>query len=159
MKPREIEAGKTYHNRGKGRTRRTVLAISDKLRAPWFSMSEKPDEPVVLYRQGAETARLYLRSFAAWAGGIEPVTDEQVAARTLVNTGEYDPACETNWALRRLAEIGEKIVKLDDSVKPTEDKKACLRQEWEDISEFVGQQFTPEEIAAWYASYIENKAK
>jgi hypothetical protein len=31
MSPSKIEVGKTYCNRGKGTTRRTVLEISDKL--------------------------------------------------------------------------------------------------------------------------------
>lgn len=70
MKPSEIHVGRTYCNRGAGRTTRTVLEISKELPAPWFSMSPRPDEPVVRFRQpGQEKDQfLYLQSFASWAG-------------------------------------------------------------------------------------------
>ena len=69
MSPSKIEVGKTYCNRGKGRTRRTVLEISDQLKAPWFSMGERPNEPVVRYTQNGVEETLYLSSFASWCGG------------------------------------------------------------------------------------------
>lgn len=67
MPPSQIKVGSTYCNRGKGLTTRTVLEISDKLKAPWFS-EERPDEPVVRYSQNGIEERLYLSSFAAWCG-------------------------------------------------------------------------------------------
>lgn len=51
MSPSKIEVGKTYCNRGKGRTTRTVLEISDNLKAAWFSNGDRPHEPVVRYIQ------------------------------------------------------------------------------------------------------------
>jgi hypothetical protein len=75
MSPSQIKVGCTYCNRGKGRTRRTVLEISDKLKAPWFSEGERPSEPVVRYRQGDTEERLYLSSFARWCG--REVTDSE----------------------------------------------------------------------------------
>ncbi len=68
VSPSKIEVGKTYCNRGKGRTRRTVLEISDQLKAPWFSSNERPNDPVVLYEQDGVQGTLYLSSFAAWCG-------------------------------------------------------------------------------------------
>jgi hypothetical protein len=68
MKPSEIQVGKTYCNRGKGKTKRTVLEISFDLEAPWFSSSNRPKEPIVRYRQKSYEANLYLSSFAAWCG-------------------------------------------------------------------------------------------
>lgn len=68
MSPLKIEVGKTYCNRGKGRTLRTVVEISDKLEAPWFSRSDRSNESVVKYVQNGVEATLYLSSFAAWCG-------------------------------------------------------------------------------------------
>ena len=75
MKPSEIKVGKTYCNRGKGYTMRTVINISDKDRPNWwYGAGKKPDEPGVLYEQyskGKErgfTDQLFLSSFASWAG-------------------------------------------------------------------------------------------
>ena len=68
VSPSKIEVGKTYCNRGKGRTTRTVLEISDKLTAPWFSSGDRPSEPIVRYEQNGVEETLYLRSFAAWCG-------------------------------------------------------------------------------------------
>ena len=72
MSPAKIESGKTYCNRGKGRTQRTVLEISDKLQAEWFSHLARPSEPVVRYSQEGTEATLYLSSFASWAGREVP---------------------------------------------------------------------------------------
>lgn len=69
MKAKDIQVGKTYVNRGAGKTRRTVLAIGDDHRPErWYSTSPAPDEPGVLYRQENSTHKLYLSSFAQWCG-------------------------------------------------------------------------------------------
>ena len=69
MKVSEIQAGKTYRNRGAGRTQRKVLDIGDHCRPKmWLSMSAPPDEPGVVYQQSGKIRSLYLSSFAAWAG-------------------------------------------------------------------------------------------
>lgn len=69
MHPSKIQAGKTYANRGAGRTRRTVIAIGDEHRPEiWLSPEPRPLEPGVLYEQNGKQDRLYLRSFASWAG-------------------------------------------------------------------------------------------
>jgi len=77
MKPSEIKVGKTYINRGAGRTRRRVLGIGDEHRPPvWLGAGSVPDEPGVLYEQytgkRAEDkpthGKLCLSSFARWAG-------------------------------------------------------------------------------------------
>lgn len=81
MKPSLIQVGKTYRNRGNGRTTRTVLSIvtDGSIRPHWFSSSPAPNEPVVVYRQGgsdpdsSRESSLYLRSFATWCG--EEVAD------------------------------------------------------------------------------------
>jgi hypothetical protein len=69
MKPSSIEVGKTYKNKGAGRTKRKVLVISKHLEAPWFSPEPRPDDFIVQYEQDGEQRTLYLRSFASWAGG------------------------------------------------------------------------------------------
>jgi len=75
MKPSDITVGKTYVNRGKGRTRRTVLEISDKLKPFWYGPgSGLGGGLVVRYRQGDREDNLYLSSFAAWCG--REVSDE-----------------------------------------------------------------------------------
>lgn len=68
MSPSKIKVGRTYCNRGKGKTRRTVLEISFDLKAPWFSDNPRPNEPVVRYKQDGLEANLYLSSFASWCG-------------------------------------------------------------------------------------------
>lgn len=68
MKTSDIKVGETYVNRGKGRTRRTVIAIGDEHRPPRFYGLVTPSEPGVLYEQNGKQYRLYLCSFAAWAG-------------------------------------------------------------------------------------------
>lgn len=71
MRPKDIQAGVTYKNKGAGRTRRTVLQISKELPAPWYSIGERPDEPVVEFSTDKGIVeRLYLSSFASWAGGV-----------------------------------------------------------------------------------------
>lgn len=68
MKPSEIQVGKTYRNRGAGRTRRTVVAIGPE-HSPYWT---RTGEPGVLYRQciGGEMRErtIALGSFARWAG-------------------------------------------------------------------------------------------
>lgn len=89
MKPSLIQVGKTYRNRGKGRTTRTVLAIvtDGSIRPHWFSSSPAPNEPVVVYRQGgpdtdsSRESSIYLKSFATWCG--EEVVDSEQATRNL----------------------------------------------------------------------------
>ena len=68
MMPNEIFVGKTYCNRGRGLTSRTVLEISRDLECKWYSECPPPDEPVVRYDQDGHEGRLYLRSFASWCG-------------------------------------------------------------------------------------------
>lgn len=73
MKASDIKAGKTYKNRGAGRTRRTVIAIGDEHRPKhWYGDHDKgpPSEPGVLFTQGNSSVErtLYLSMFAQWAG-------------------------------------------------------------------------------------------
>ena len=75
MKPSAIEAGKKYVNNGAGLTARTVVKIirnpAQNELPPWFSPAPRPeDEPVVVFTQNNRPGehRLYLRSFASWAG-------------------------------------------------------------------------------------------
>jgi hypothetical protein len=70
MKPSDINVGSTYKNRGAGKTTRTVLAIGDKYRPPYWSgfPGTEPTEPGVLFLQGRTRRKLYISSFAAWAG-------------------------------------------------------------------------------------------
>lgn len=71
MKPQDIQVNVTYKNKGAGRTHRTVLQISKDIPAPWYSSGDRPDEPVVEFSTSKGVVeRLYLRSFAAWAGGV-----------------------------------------------------------------------------------------
>lgn len=67
MRPKDIQVGKIYRNRGKGRTFRRVVAIGDEHRPTrWFS-DYPPKEPGVLYRdQVGRENRPYLSSFAQW---------------------------------------------------------------------------------------------
>lgn len=71
MRPQDIVVGKTYINRGKGRTTRKVLAIGNNLRpvVRWSADRVHPvNMPGVLYYQEGQQHVLYLDSFAAWAG-------------------------------------------------------------------------------------------
>ena len=72
MSPMEIKVGKTYANRGKGKTQRKVLAIGPAFRPKQFwnatGTPPNPDDPGVLYEQKGRQASLYLASFAAWCG-------------------------------------------------------------------------------------------
>jgi len=72
MSPKLIEIGKTYRNRGAGRTTRTVLDIGTHIHAPWLSDTVPPGEPVVKFRQGDKERHLFLCSFARWAGTVVP---------------------------------------------------------------------------------------
>ena len=82
MKSSDIKVGKTYCNRGKGATRRIVLDIDVSCQPEcwpeyWFGSKERPNEPGVLYKQhapgGGYSDRLFLSSFASWAGKeVEP---------------------------------------------------------------------------------------
>jgi hypothetical protein len=68
VKPRDIKVGRTYCNRGKGRTRRTVLEISDKILPSWFSGRSGSDNLVVTFEQEGIIGSLYLPIFAQWCG-------------------------------------------------------------------------------------------
>lgn len=74
MSPKLVKVNATYVNRGKGRTRRLVIAITtDKISKPkWYSAGPRPKEPVVVYMQSGECgsglSSLYLSSFAKWCG-------------------------------------------------------------------------------------------
>ena len=80
MKPCDIQVGRTYQNRGAGRTRRKVLEISDQQRPTmwWSDESTRPNEPGVMYEQDGRIGRLYISSFAAWCGS--EVTADELAA-------------------------------------------------------------------------------
>ena len=67
MKPIDIKVGKTYCNRGKGRTHRTVLEIG--IDVPIHQCFEpRPGEMVVRYSKCGKEESLYISSFAAWCG-------------------------------------------------------------------------------------------
>lgn len=69
MKPEEIKEGKTYRNKGAGRTKRTVKAIgAEFIPNNWYSCGPRPNEPGVLYEQKGKLMKLYLGSFASWCG-------------------------------------------------------------------------------------------
>lgn len=68
MKPSDIKVGSTYCNRGKGRTRRTVLEISDEILPTWYEGLARTDQRVVRYEQGGKEVRAYLTDFAKWCG-------------------------------------------------------------------------------------------
>jgi hypothetical protein len=68
MPPSKIEVGKTYRNRGKGRTLRHVLEISPDLKVYPYSDNKRDGEPVVRFVQSGRECTIYLDSFAQWAG-------------------------------------------------------------------------------------------
>jgi len=70
MSPKLIAIGKTYRNKGAGRTTRTVLDMGTHIPAPWLSDTVPPNEPVVKYRQGDKERQLFLCSFAQWAASV-----------------------------------------------------------------------------------------
>ncbi len=80
MKPSDIKVGKTYVNRGAGRTERTVSEIvePENFQASgeppmWFGAGDAPTEPYVVFSQdGRRDSTLYVSSFAAWAGKEKP---------------------------------------------------------------------------------------
>ncbi len=70
MKPEEIKVGRTYRNKGSGRTRRKVVSIGDRTPEHWFSSGPRPDEPGVHFEDNrGRRETTYLKSFAAWCGG------------------------------------------------------------------------------------------
>lgn len=73
MKPELIVVGKTYANRGMATTTRTVTRIEKGLPCGWYSSNPRPDGPVVEFvdKHGRKGA-VYLRSFAVWAGHVQP---------------------------------------------------------------------------------------
>lgn len=69
VKPSEIEVGETYVNRGAGKTMRRVIAIgADCVPDEWHGFHPPPVEPGVLFVQKGKTQKIYLSSFASWAG-------------------------------------------------------------------------------------------
>jgi len=74
MNPTEIQVGKTYKNRGLGRTQRRVVAIGVEHRPRLWpgDESKRPsaNEPGVLYVQNGQQNCLFLSSFAQWAGSV-----------------------------------------------------------------------------------------
>jgi len=79
VSPKDIRVGKTYRNRGAGRTFRTVTEIrpitEPETRQLLFYGAGEAGDTVVIYRQRLsnsngrhEKRALSIRSFAAWAG-------------------------------------------------------------------------------------------
>jgi len=70
MKSSEIKVGETYSNRGAGRTQRKVIAIGPDCRpSQWLGFYETaPNEDGVIFEQNGVVKRLYISSFATWAG-------------------------------------------------------------------------------------------
>lgn len=70
MKPSEIEVGATYVNRGAGRSKRKVIAVGPDCKpAQWLGFYEAaPNEDGVIFEQNGFVRRLYISSFAKWAG-------------------------------------------------------------------------------------------
>jgi len=71
MKPQDIKVGRTYRNKGAGRTKRKVLEISPDLKVRWLGEGDPPKEPVVRFEQEGNESMLFLGSFASWAGKEE----------------------------------------------------------------------------------------
>lgn len=76
MKVKDIQEGKTYHNREQGRGKREVLAITDFDHATMHGLVKGQkvhhDEKVVQYRTNGARPKIaysWLTSFAYWAGG------------------------------------------------------------------------------------------
>lgn len=72
MSPKDIKVGKTYFNRGKGKTKRTVIRIGDECKPKVYynATGEHPkNDTGVLYEQNGKQYRIYLKSFAQWCGG------------------------------------------------------------------------------------------
>ena len=69
MEQSEIKVGRTYINKGAGRTKRKVVAIGYEHKPVFYSSYlPTPNNPGVLYEQDGKLDNLYLRSFAAWCG-------------------------------------------------------------------------------------------
>lgn len=77
MKKSNIEVGKTYRNKGAGLTTRKVLGIGTQYRPlSVFSHGNPPSEPGVLYEKpNGEKHKLFLGSFASWAGSVVEDSD------------------------------------------------------------------------------------
>ena len=65
VKEFEIDVGKTYTNKGAGRTRRTVIAIGME-HIP--ARNDPSSSNGVLYEQKGFRSTITLKSFATWAG-------------------------------------------------------------------------------------------
>lgn len=68
MRPSEIKAGRTYRNRGSGRTTRRVLAIGWDVPFVWFGNGQQPVEHGVRFQAAGQEYTIALSSFAKWAG-------------------------------------------------------------------------------------------
>jgi hypothetical protein len=76
MSPNQIEVGKTYCNRGAGKTRRTVVLITsfdDDQGFPYIGCKPHKGKKKVYFRQTGlgrpeSTGFLLLEAFATWAG-------------------------------------------------------------------------------------------
>jgi len=81
MRVDDIKVGKTYCNRGKGKTHRKVIRISDNAECQWLSSRPAPKESVVefIHENGqfkGQKDALYISSFAQWAGCVVEFYDE-----------------------------------------------------------------------------------
>ncbi len=83
MKQSEIKVGATYASAASGQVLRRVTKMRKGLKCVWSGRGDAPDEPVVEFERvpGGQKkgnvrdgGRVYLRSFAAWAG--QEVPDE-----------------------------------------------------------------------------------
>ena len=75
MRVDDIKAGKTYCNRGKGKTHRRVVGIVHDGECLWLGRGAPPNEPVVefIHESGqfkGQKDALYISSFAQWAGCV-----------------------------------------------------------------------------------------
>lgn len=74
MKTKDIKVGKSYSNRGAGRTVRKVIGIGKEYRpAGWYGIGAPPPSGIGVEYESCSKGevlrnRLYLESFAAWAG-------------------------------------------------------------------------------------------
>lgn len=87
MKKKDINVGCTYRNRGAGTMTRKVLEIGDHVRPTWLGYPDRRpvDEPGVAFHQFfngkfVRSDRLYLSSFASWAGAVVDEGEEHANA-------------------------------------------------------------------------------
>jgi hypothetical protein len=71
MKTSDIKVGKTYRNRGAGKTQRRVINIGPDFHPDRYYAAERPENfPGVEFwdERNSKLGRLWLDSFASWAG-------------------------------------------------------------------------------------------